>query len=410
MPDDISDLVKDTEKVHGPGVAMRGSTKAIANHIPTGVFILDFALLGGIAQGYIGMVYGYHSCGKSTRILRMAAEFQRKHPDKWVGWIDAEGMYDPKWAEMNGLDTSRVIVSQPEYGELAVDLFESMLKRPSIGFIVIDSIPSVVPMKVIENSAEDDTMAASARLMGKLCSKVTMGNNAERKKGHWVTVMLVNQFRNKVGFVLGDPRVLPGGIQLNHVPTTKIEFKKGKTIMGKDRYGSEVAEMDECSFKLEKVKHGQSIRTGDFQMYLNPDNEAGFDAGEVDNYSTIVTFAKRMGYITGGGSAFRLLTEDLDKKTEAAVAALKLKEPDVSKEKVEKLEAAIDFTKFAGLEPVKAFLRKNEEEYETLARSLIATQRIAKGLPALPPDGYLVGPGGRLVLPHQLPSASGSDE
>lgn len=402
IPDDILAMEKESAKLHGEGVVIRGNKKPLTNHIPTGVFIIDFALLGGFAQGYVAMVYGYHSSGKTTRLLAAAREFQRKHPTKWIGWIDAEGMYDPTWAVKNGLDPSRIIVSQPEYGELAVDVFDDMLSRPSIGLIVIDSLPHVVPSEIVEKSAEDATMAAGARLMGKLCSKLTMGNNKERKKGHWTTILLINQWRNKVGFVLGDPRTLPGGVQLNHIPTTKLELKKKKTHMGKDRYGNEVAEMDECSFVLEKVKHGQSLRTGDYQMFLNPDSGAGFREGEVDNYSTVVVFAKKMGFVQGAGNKWRLLTENLKEKVKRAIDERKAKcaaekrQPTASELKVVE-DVANRLTTFPNLDSIKQYLHDNCEEYECLARSLIAAQRVIKGLPALPPDGYLVAPGGRMV-------------
>jgi len=410
IPDDILSLEKESAKLHGEGVVVRGNMKPLTNHIPTGVFILDFALMGGFAQGYVSMVYGYHSCGKTTRLLAAAREFQRKHPDKWIGWIDAEGMYDPTWAEKNGLDSSRIIVSQPEYGELAVDVFEDMLGRPSIGLIVIDSLPHVVPAEVVDKSAEDATMAAGARLMGKLCSKLTMGNNKERKKGHWTTILLINQWRNKVGLVFGDPRTLPGGVQLNHIPTTKIELKKKKTHMGKDRYGNEVAEMDECSFILEKVKHGQSLRSGEYQMYLNADSGTGFAEGEIDNYSTVVVFAKRMGFIRGSGNKLRLLTENIELKVKRAVSKFRTErtiakepEPTSSELKVVADEANV-LTRFPNLDSIKQYLHDAQEEYECLARSLISAQRVSKGLTALPPDGYLVAAGGRLVQPPEVVS------
>lgn len=371
LPSDLQELENVATKNHGEGTIQVGNVMPLTNHIPSGVFILDFALLGGFAQGYVSMVYGYESCGKTTRLLALIGEFQKKNPVAWVGWIDTEGMYDPIWAEKNGVDTSRLLVSSPNYGELAVDIFEDMQSRESISLIIIDSIPHIVPVEVVEKSAEDHTMASHPRLMGKFCSKLTMGSNAERKKGHWVTVILVNQWRSKVGFVMGDPRTLPGGRQLNHIPTTKVELKKKKTHLGKDKFGNECSDFDECSFKLDKVKHGQSIRTGEYQMYLNPNNDLGIPEGGVDNISPVTVFGKKMGFITGGGASWKLLTQNKEESEE--------------------------FTKFGKLEEVRNYLRDNPEEYECLARSLIAAQRVDKGLPPLPPDGYLVAPSGRLV-------------
>ena len=397
VPDNLREMEEAATKIHGENVITIGAKRPIANHIPTGIFLLDLALLGGWPQGYISMLYGYHSSGKTTRVLRAIAEYQEKHPDKFVGIIDAEGMFDERWASQHGVDVDRIAYSDPDYGELAVDIFEDMMGRESIGMIVVDSIPHLVPHKTIENSAEDDTMAALARLMSKMSSKITMANNRERKKGHWVTVMLVNQFRSKVGFVMGDPRTKPGGVQINHIPTTMVEMKKIKTVMGRDRHGNECAMVDECGFKLDKVKHGQSLRAGEYQMYLTDDNDLGLPEGAVDNQSTAVTFGKRMGFITGGGSSWKLHTANFDMWVEANLAELKGSNPDATpEEKEEVAEAARNF-KFRKLEDIKTYLRDNPEEYETLAKSIIAEQRKIKNLPLLPPDGYLVSSRARLV-------------
>jgi recombination protein RecA len=397
VPKSLRELEAATTELHGENVVTVGAKRPIANHIPTGIFLLDLALLGGLPQGYISMLYGYHSSGKTTRVLRTIAEYQRKHPTKFVGIIDAEGMFDERWAEQHGVDIGRLVYADPDYGELAVDLFESMMEREDIGMIVVDSIPHMVPHKTIENSAEDDTMAALARLMSKMSAKITMANNRERRKGHWVTIVLVNQFRSKVGFVMGDPRTKPGGIQINHIPTTMIEMKKMKTVMGKDRYGNDCALMDECGFKLDKVKHGQSLRSGEYQMMLTDDNELGIPEGAVDNHSTLVTYAKRMGYVTGGGSSWKLHTANVEAWAKEARAELKEENPEATPEELaEAAEAARNY-KFGKLEEIKQYLRDNAEEYETLAKSVIATQRLSKNLPALPPDGYLISERARLV-------------
>lgn len=367
IPADILACMKEGETLHGTGIANIGSNLPRANVIPTGCFMIDFGLLGGLPQGYISMAYGFHSSGKSTFFLRSVAQYQRKHPNKWVVWIDTEGLYDPLWAEKNGVETDRLIHVQPEYGEQAVDFMESFLKRESVGLIVLDSIPATVPLKVLENATEDETMAALARLMGKMSSKITMGLNAERRKGHWVTVWNVNQFRNKVGFVMGSPLHLPGGIQINHIASTKVWLKVGKQHMTEDEYGNEVPDYNEQSFKFEKTKFGSSIKDGAFQLILNP-NHPRLTEGSYDNVHQCVTYAKKMGFVTGAGANWYLHTAEGGKR------------------------------KFTKKENLEIYLHENPVEYDTLARSVIAEQRRSKRLDPLPPDGYLVSPFGRLVL------------
>lgn len=379
LPADIEEALKAFNKAHGEGVIRKPGTPLKFNVIPTGIFILDFALLGGWPQNYVSMSYGYHSTAKSTIFLNGVREYQRKHPDKYVVWIDAEGLYDEVWAKIIGVDTDRLIHSQPEYGELAVDILEDMLGRESVGLIILDSIPACAPMKVIENSAEDDTMAALARLMGKMCSKITTNINAERRKGHYVTIWLINQIRNKVGVTYGSPRHLPGGFQVNHIATTKVWLKLTKEHVTRDEFENEVADYNEQTFEIEKRKHGQSINKGGFDLTLS--NSGFVPMGCIDSVPTIRSFAQKFGFIGGGGGKFYLLSEKLGKIKNEKTGEVRTKE----------------HTKFRTLSELEQFLRENQEECDTLARSIIAAQRKSKGLTPLPPDGYLYSDIGRLV-------------
>lgn len=380
LPEDLRAAVAEFDKAHGEGVIQQPGSKRRFNVIPTGIFILDFALCGGWTQGFASTAYGYHSTAKSTIFLNGVASFQRKHPDAYVVWCDPEGLYDAVWAEQIGCDLDRLIVSQPDYGELSVDIIEDMIQRPSVGLIVLDSIPACAPMKVLENSAEDDTMAALPRLMGKLCSKITTRVNQERRKKHEVTIWLINQLRDKVGFNMGSPRSLPGGRQINHVPTTKVWLKLIKEHEAKNRFGKDVPDFNEQGFKIEKRKHGSSINEGNFDLNRNNDC-AECAPGMVKNVDTMVAFAKSMGFIGGGGGNFTLLTEKLGKIKNERTGEVRHKA----------------HTKFRTLNDIKDMLMQSQEERDTLARSLIVEQRVSAGLDPLPPDGYLVSDVGRLV-------------
>lgn len=346
---------------------MRGDALPACNHIPSGSFILDLALLGGFPQSFPTMAYGKESTGKSTLLLKGIAQYQRKYPDRVCGWIDSEGLYEKEWAIQLGVDVTRLMYSRPKSGEEAVDIFEDWLQVGSLGVLALDSIPGCVPMEILEKSAEDDTMAQLPRLMGKLCQKWIGTGNDEKRKGHFVTPWFINQYRMKVGFVLGSPYTLPGGRQINHIPTTKIRLSVAKAVMGKDRNQIDVPEYDEQNFKLEKTKHGSSIKEGAWQLILNPDNERGLPQGSYDNVHQIMTYGKKMGFIRGGGSSWRCLTKEDNS------------------------------TRFGKLAEIEDFLFEHEEERDTLARSIIANQRKIKGLSPLPPDNYLVSPIGRLV-------------
>jgi recombination protein RecA len=367
LPPDVLESIQRVSKIHGANLVRKASDSVECNRIPTGCFMLDFALLGGYPQGYPTMIYGLESSGKSTATLKGVAEYQEKHPDKVVAFLDAEGLFDGDWAEKLGCNTDMMIVSSSETGEQGVDLIEEWIGVKSIGLIVLDSIPSMVPMNIIEKSAEDNTIAELARLMGKMCSKVIPAINRERRAGHWVTLWNINQFRNKVGLVFGSPLNLPGGRQINHIPSTKLWIKLKKEIEGKDANGVDIIDFNEHAFKFEKTKHGSSIKEGEFQFYLNPDNEKGLPAGSYDNVAGVMPFAKKYKFVTGGGKSWRLLTCKDHNKV------------------------------FPNLDEMEKFLYGNEEELDTLMRSVIVHQRKSKGHTPLPPDGYLVSRIGRLV-------------
>lgn len=360
QPSEWGALEKQITKDRGEGIVLTANTMPRANHIPTGAFTLDFALLGGLPEGHAFMFYGLESSGKTTMTLKAVAAYQRKHPDKLVVWVDTESMFDRDWAVQLGCDLSRIKLIQPQTGEEAVDLIAAAMEVWEVGKVILDSVPACVPQAVVDRSAEDKTMGVLAALMGLLCSKILMTWNKERRRGHKVTVGIINQWRTKVGFVMGDNRTLPGGRQINHLPTTKVEIKN-KEVMGEDRYGNEVVDVNDHSFKISKAKHGASIRNGEFQMVINPDKDPDLGQGDFDDYRTVVVFAKKFGLLTGSGGKYRLplFTEE----------------------------------SFAKFEDIQQAFKLDAPLYQHVQAALIAGQRIIKGLDPLPPDGYLVGPG-----------------
>lgn len=356
MPSELDTVMLDIAKHKGDGAIRMANNLPAANHIPTGCFVLDLATLGGVADGFTTMLYGYESSGKTTIAKKIVGSFQKKYPDKRAVWVDPEGMFDKDWASKMGVNVDDLLYSSPAHGNEAVDIISAVMDAWETGLVVLDSIPACVSVNIVNKSAEDDTMSELARLMGKLCSKILVSHAQQRRRGHRVTVILINQFRMRVGgMILGDPRTLPGGRQINHIPTTKIEVKN-KEVMGKDRHDNEIVEVNEHSFKITKAKHGASIRSGDFRMMINPDNSLGLQQGAFDNTATVAAFAKKMGLITGGGSAWKIVGEE---------------------------------RKFGKLAEIQEFLVANPEQELALMQTVVAMQRQEKGLPPIPPDGYL---------------------
>ncbi len=374
-------LSKLTE-VHGVGIVVRGDVPVPANHSPTGAFSVDMALCGGFAEGYASMVYGRESSGKTLLALLGIAGYQRKHPNGIAVFVDAEKLFDPAWAEKLGVNMKRLYVITPDTGEQAVDAFKAMMDAEEVGFAVMDSLPACVPQAVEIRSSEDKTMGALAALLGVLCSKIIVSWGRERRRGHRCTVVLLNQKRMKIGGHvkpgMPPPESLPGGRQINHLPTTKVSMtgkqertakKKGEQGAITNEDGSEmeieqggkdtVVRSTELNFRLEKFKHGASITMGAFNMILANGHESGLPPGSVDDCGSVAVYAFKHGLARGGGGNYRLpyFTEEVFRKKEDVVT----------------------------------WLRKNPAKSALLRATLIAAMRQRHGLKPFPPDDSLEG-------------------
>lgn len=366
---ELGQLIGQTRKRMGDHVVNTGIASAGVTYAETGIFALDYALLGGFQESRVNQTHGWEAAGKTTVAMRVLASAQRKHPDMAAVFVDAEGTFDPKWAQAHGVDTDRLVYFQPETGEEAVDIIEASIRAKETCAVALDSIPAIVPLKMIERSAEDPTMAVRAQLMGVACSKMIAALSKERGRGHLPTVLLINQWRRKVGFTMGDNRILPGGDQIRYLCSTMVEIKKKpKVIMGEDKFGNETVLCNEHAFDVDKLKGGSSLRQGEFRMVCSDDyrmSDADKDmpdlnlpAGTIDDFKTVINYGKRMGFVHGGGQSW----------------------------KIDEVEGS-----FSKLTKIVEFLVENPDEYVMLKRKLIALKRKENGLPPIPNDGYLLG-------------------
>lgn len=339
-------------------VVRSGKAPSNNTHIETGIFLLDYALLGGVPEGRTTMVYGHNDCMKTTTCGRIIGAAQRKHPDKEVTVVDAEGTLDVDWLVKNGASKERLHVIQPESGEEVVDVVDAVIRAQETSLLFLDSIPAVVPQAMIERSAEDKTMAVRAQLIGVMCSKILAGLSQARARGNAPVMLWTNQWRTKLGVIKGDARTLPGGSQPLFLSTVRIEMKnRGNSQVVKDKYGNDTEGAHDFAFQISKSKMGSSVKQGEFTLVT--DSAYGLPAGTIDDYATVVTYGKRMGFIEGsGGAGFKL--QDVDEK-------------------------------FRSGDAVAEYLENNPEQFTILKRKLIALKRMENGLPELPVDKYLLG-------------------
>jgi recombination protein RecA len=306
---ELGDTIGAINKRYGGNTCRTGTSIVQPGRISTGTFMLDFALLGGIPDNRISMVVGERHAGKSTMANKIIACAQQQEPDKTCVYIDVEGTYESTWAGHLGVDNDRLRVADCETGEMAVDIADAVVRSKESSLIVIDSIAALVPMKEIEDSAEDAHVALQARLVGRMIRKVSSGLIAERKRGHFVTVLLINQFRNKIGGY-GDPRTVPGGKALEFA-TSLQWIMKNKEVKGRSDNEIESMTHNEHSFYITKNKMNAGPRAGEFQLCRQYDPETGLGIGDVDEAATMLVYAKKFGAYTGGGQKWVLDFDDI---------------------------------------------------------------------------------------------------
>ncbi|MCQ2517161.1 MAG: recombinase RecA [Lachnospiraceae bacterium] len=215
------------EKQFGKGAVMKlGDPASTMNveTIPTGSLSLDIALgLGGIPKGRIIEIYGPESSGKTTVTLHMIAEVQKR--GGIAGFIDAEHALDPAYAKAIGVDVDNMYISQPDDGEQALEITETMVRSGAIDIVVIDSVAALVPKAELEGDMGDSHVGLQARLMSQALRKLTGAIGRSN-----CTVVFINQLREKVGVFYGNPQVTTGGNALKFYSSVRMEIKRVEAL------------------------------------------------------------------------------------------------------------------------------------------------------------------------------------
>lgn len=215
------------EKDHGKGSIMRlgdSNNKMNVETIPTGSLSLDLALgLGGIPKGRVVEIYGPESSGKTTVALHMIAEVQKR--GGVAGFIDAEHALDPVYAKAIGVDIDNLYISQPDYGEQALEITETMVRSGAVDLIVVDSVAALVPKSEIEGDMGDSHVGQHARLMSQALRKLTAIMNKSN-----CTVIFINQLREKIGVLFGNPETTTGGRALKFYASVRLDVRRVETL------------------------------------------------------------------------------------------------------------------------------------------------------------------------------------
>ena len=308
----LNNAVAAIEKNFGKGSVMKlGDASNIqVDTIPTGSISLDVALgVGGIPRGRIIEIYGPESSGKTTVALHMIAEAQKR--DGIAGFIDAEHALDPQYAKRIGVDIDNLYISQPDHGEQALEIAETMIRSGALDIVIIDSVAALVPKAEIDGDMDELQVGLHARLMSKAMRKLT----GVIDKSNCV-VVFINQLREKVGVMLGNPETTTGGRALKFYASVRMDVRRVESI----KQNGEIVG-NHTRVKVVKNKVAPPFREAEFDIM--------FGQG-ISREGDVLDLGVKVGAIAKSGSWYSYEGEKIGQGRENAKIFLK-EHPDIMK-------------------------------------------------------------------------------
>ena len=322
----LEQAIQQIEKVHGKGSIMKlgDGYQVKVDVIPTGCLSLDHALgIGGLPRGRIVEIYGPESSGKTTVSLHVIAEAQKLGGT--AAFIDAEHALDPDYAKKLGVNTEDLYISPPDNGEQALDIADYLVRSNAVDIVVIDSVAALTPKSEIEGDMEQQNVGVQARLMSKALRKLTAIINKSK-----TCVIFINQLREKVGVMFGNPETTTGGKALKFYSSVRLDVRKKDAV--KD---GGVIVGNKTAVKVVKNKLAPPFRTAEFEII--------FGQG-ISKEGCLVDLAIEKGIFQKSGSWISYNDEKIGQGREKVIALLK-DNADLYAEVEAKVKEALDSNK-----------------------------------------------------------------
>ena len=298
--------ISQIERQFGKGAVMRLGARGAFDEvpvIPTGSIALDLALgIGGIPRGRVTEIFGPESSGKTTLALHIIAEAQRL--GGIAAFVDAEHALDPAYSKNLGVNTDELLISQPDTGEQALEITETLVRSNAVDVIVVDSVAALVPRAELDGDMGDSLPGLQARLMSQALRKLT---SAISRSG--TAVIFINQIREKIGIMFGNPEVTPGGRALKFYASIRLDIRRQEAIKsGTDSIGART------KVKVVKNKLSPPFREAEFDMIY----------GEgISKEGSVLDLAVEQGLVEKSGTWFTFKNERIGQGRENAKKFLK---------------------------------------------------------------------------------------
>jgi len=309
---DISDRQKalelallQIEKQFGKGSIMKlgGDVKADVESIPTGALTLDLALgIGGLPRGRVIEIFGPEASGKTTLTLSAIKEMQKK--GGVAAFIDAEHAFDSTYAKIIGVNLDEMLISQPDTGEQAMEITETLVRSNAVDMVVIDSVAALTPRAEIEGDMGDSHMGLQARLMSQALRKLTAAISKSR-----TCVIFINQLREKIGVMFGSPETTPGGRALKFYSSVRLDVRRIATLKE-----NEVVIGGRVRVRVVKNKVAPPFREAEFEILHNEG---------IAKINAILDAAVNLNIVEKSGTWLSYKTEKLGQGRDAAIKLLK---------------------------------------------------------------------------------------